>query len=54
MGERERQERFVALLKENGGILLKVAGAYTRTAADREEPCRRRRSTSGSRRRSPT
>lgn len=37
MGERERQERFVALLKENGGILLKVAGAYTRTAADREE-----------------
>jgi RNA polymerase sigma-70 factor (ECF subfamily) len=37
MGERARQERFVALLEENEGILRKVAGAYTRTVADREE-----------------
>lgn len=37
MGERVRQERFLALLEENEGILRKVAGAYTRTANDREE-----------------
>jgi RNA polymerase sigma-70 factor (ECF subfamily) len=37
MGERVRQARFLALLEENEGILRKVAGAYTRTAADREE-----------------
>ncbi len=37
MGERERQDRFLALLGENEGILRKVAGAYTRSAADREE-----------------
>ncbi|MCL4809356.1 MAG: sigma-70 family RNA polymerase sigma factor [Thermoanaerobaculia bacterium] len=37
MGEHARQERFLALLEENEGILRKVAGAYTRTAADREE-----------------
>jgi RNA polymerase sigma-70 factor (ECF subfamily) len=37
MEERERQERYLALLGENERILWKVAGAYTRTAADREE-----------------
>lgn len=37
MPDLTRQERFLRLLEANERILWKVAGAYTRTAADRED-----------------
>ncbi len=37
MNSRERQQQFAALLHEHRGIVFKIAGLYSRTAADRDD-----------------
>lgn len=37
MTERQHQQRFEALLHQHRGIVFKVAGLYSRSAADRED-----------------
>jgi len=37
MTARQQQQRFEALLDEHRGIVFKVAGLYSRRAADRED-----------------
>ncbi|MEO6800210.1 MAG: RNA polymerase sigma factor [Rhodanobacter sp.] len=37
MTARQHQQRFEALLREHRGVVFKVAGLYSRTAADRED-----------------
>ena len=37
MKAREPQQRFAALLHEHRGIVFKIAGLYSRTAADRDD-----------------